>query len=181
MQSRRVRRLLEKYVLTQLPACRANKMLRVQCFACPKTMPQQLVLRVKAADALAGQLDRREALQRNVLFPAELQVECRKAECVGIGYLGYETVMCMICEDQWDAALDEHAVHHAGAPNLVVLKDGSVVPEYLGADGKPLVVKTCPNPRCGVLTEKNGGCDHMRCQLCKHEYFWSSGKAFRCV
>lgn len=171
---------IDKWVTSQLPVCRANKIMRVRCFGCHKTMPQQLVLRVKAADALAGQLDRREALQRNVLFPAELQVECRRAECVGVGYLGFETVMCMICEDQWPTTLDEHAlVHHAGAPNLVVLKDGSVVPEYIGADGVALVVKNCP--KCGVLIEKNGGCDHMKCQMCKHDFFWSTGKSFRCI
>lgn len=27
-------------------------------------------------------------------------------------------------------------------------------------------------PRCEVLIEKNGGCQHMTCYKCKHEFCW---------
>ena len=30
-------------------------------------------------------------------------------------------------------------------------------------------------PRCDVLIEKNGGCPHMSCQNCHHNYCWSCG------
>ncbi len=31
----------------------------------------------------------------------------------------------------------------------------------------------CPNsPKCSVPIEKNGGCNHMQCYNCKHEFCW---------
>ena len=168
-----------KWVNTQLPACRANKLLRVQCYGCHKTMPQKLVLMNEAAVALATALERREVLQRNDLFPACMQVECRRIECVGIGYLGHETIMCMVCEEQWNAS--EDTVTHVGAntidaSELVKLGTGEFA-NLKVAEQLTITVRKCPN--CGVITEKNGGCDHMSCGRCKHEYYWSTGKKYR--
>eukprot|EP01111_Echinosteliopsis_oligospora_P017147 TRINITY_DN7338_c0_g1_i1.p1 TRINITY_DN7338_c0_g1~~TRINITY_DN7338_c0_g1_i1.p1 ORF type:complete len:261 (-),score=47.06 TRINITY_DN7338_c0_g1_i1:21-728(-) len=33
--------------------------------------------------------------------------------------------------------------------------------------------KKCPAQNCQVNIEKNGGCDHMKCFKCKHEFCWS--------
>lgn len=30
-----------------------------------------------------------------------------------------------------------------------------------------------PCPNCGTYIEKNGGCPHMKCAICKHDFFWS--------
>ena len=172
---------ITKWVTIQLPSCRANKTLRIQCYACHKTMPQKVVLLCEAAVALATALERREVLQRNDLFPTCMQVECRRAECVGIGYLGHETIMCMLCEEQWDAL--EDTVTHAGvneinASELAGLTNGKLVKIKVG-DTLTITVRKCP--KCGVITEKNGGCDHMRCATCKHDYYWSTGQKFGLV
>jgi hypothetical protein len=31
--------------------------------------------------------------------------------------------------------------------------------------------KCCP--KCNTIINKNGGCDHMNCTLCKHKFNWS--------
>ena len=88
-----------------------------------------------AATRLAEQLDRRFTLQKNKLFPSIMQVECRQPGCVGIGYLGFETVMCFICEEQW------------------------ALTEMDEIEALPPVVKPCP--KCGVKIEKIGGCKFL--------------------
>uniref|UniRef100_A0A7S2GDL8 RING-type domain-containing protein n=1 Tax=Haptolina brevifila TaxID=156173 RepID=A0A7S2GDL8_9EUKA len=170
---------IKKWVELQLPACRATFQVRVQCYGCHKMMPQKLVMMCEAAGELATQLQRREVLQRNSLFPKCMQVECRRTECVGIGYLGYETIMCMVCEDQW-AAAEETVVHFGDhlldVRELAKLSDGELATVKLSGT-ITVAMRKCPN--CGMITEKNGGCDHMRCLKCNHEYYWSTGKKYR--
>ncbi|KAI9228579.1 MAG: hypothetical protein DHS80DRAFT_30706 [Piptocephalis tieghemiana] len=45
------------------------------------------------------------------------------------------------------------------------LEDDSETANWLGAN-----TKECPE--CHSITEKNGGCNHMTCRKCKHEYCW---------
>jgi len=102
----------------------------------------------------------RRHLQRNPLFPAAMQVNCPRRECVGLGYLGYDTVMCFICEHQW-------------TPDGAV---GESPPEVDVQEVMGVRVKRCP--KCSEYIEKNGGCDHMTC-CCTHEFYWTTLKPFR--
>jgi len=159
---------IEAWVGTQLEACAANYMLRIQCIGCQKMMPQKVVLACSsAARCLADNLERREKLKQNKLFPEPMQVNCKVNGCVGIGYLGYEHVMCMICEEQWLAA-EETVADSEGFGDCI---------GYVDRNGKAIQIKPCP--KCGILIDKNGGCDHMHCSQCKHDYWWSTGKAYR--
>ena len=175
------------WVDSQLPACRRNFQIRVRCMACPRTLDQSLVFEVsEAACKLAENLHRRFQLQDNPLFPECMQVECRKAGCVGIGYLGYETIMCMVCEEQWPAAEEGVDVHHAGNLDVEVMSFAAALPMLTAMKEGDEPVRTnegeyrlCPNRKCKMVTEKRGGCDHMTCVMCKHEYYWSTGKAYR--
>lgn len=177
---------VRKWVDESLPACKRGKMLRVQCFGCTKTLPQRVVMECStSATQLASELERRWKLQKNDMFPECMQVECRRSECIGIGYLGYETIMCMICEDQWPAEEEASAavtgVVHKGcidAEAISSLDFGGEAPIMFKIDEKTSVqMRRCP--KCKVLTEKNGGCDHMTCKMCRHEYWWSTGKSYR--
>ena len=38
-------------------------------------------------------------------------------------------------------------------------------------------IKSCP--KCSMKIEKNGGCKHMTCKGCKHEWFWCCLRAYR--
>ncbi|EMC91631.1 hypothetical protein BAUCODRAFT_299438 [Baudoinia panamericana UAMH 10762] len=50
-------------------------------------------------------------------------------------------------------------------------KRRQVVEEQDSAKAVERVAKLCP--ACGRKLEKNGGCDHMTCQICRHEFCWS--------
>ena len=166
-------RCVEKWVELNIASCVANKQVRVRCFGCDKMMPQQAVLESSSkACQLAEQCDRRDTLKANPFFPEIMQVECRQMGCVGIGYLGYEHIMCMICEEQWLAAAEE--VSHDGKMEKQLMDPDASA--FAGTDGITILAKRCP--KCGVLVEKNGGCDHMVCALCKHQYWWSTGKKY---
>ena len=71
----------------------------------------------------------------------------------------------MQCEEQWDSQTFEAPV-----------EDGEWE-AFLDPTGKAVACKKCP--KCKARITKDGGCDHMTCRLCKHEYWWSTGKPFR--
>jgi len=50
--------------------------------------------------------------------------------------------------------------------------DDSETGHWLGAN-----TKDCP--RCTVLVEKNGGCNHMTCRQCSHEWCWMCNKPWK--
>lgn len=114
----------------------------------------------EALTAMERRLAARCRLQANQLFPPSMQVECPRRECVGLGYLGYDTVMCFLCEHQWrpeDSA-------------------GEAVPQVDVEVVMGVAVKRCP--KCSECIEKNGGCDHMTCR-CRYEFYWSTLKPYR--
>uniref|UniRef100_A0A7S1Q8V7 RBR-type E3 ubiquitin transferase n=1 Tax=Neobodo designis TaxID=312471 RepID=A0A7S1Q8V7_NEODS len=45
--------------------------------------------------------------------------------------------------------------------------DESETANWVAANTKP-----CPGKSCGKTVEKNGGCNHMTCPACKHEWCW---------
>eukprot|EP00929_Paragymnodinium_shiwhaense_P013426 TRINITY_DN12127_c0_g1_i1.p1 TRINITY_DN12127_c0_g1~~TRINITY_DN12127_c0_g1_i1.p1 ORF type:complete len:286 (+),score=29.46 TRINITY_DN12127_c0_g1_i1:211-1068(+) len=146
----------EQWTDAQLPDCRALRQLQVRCFgeACGAKVEDKVVLHTSnASRALKRQLDRRAKLRGNALYPPELQVDCPNEGCVGLGYLGFDTVMCFLCEHQWIAESGE-------APGTEM----------------PGEVKECP--RCRMPIEKNGGCNHMTCR-CGHEFYWSTMLPYR--
>jgi len=94
----------------------------------------------------------RRRLQANPLFPQAMQVDCCRPDCIGLGYLGSDTVQCFICNHQWSPQ-DNH-----------VIADGE--------GGDISGSKRCP--KCHVCILKNGGCDHMTCIMCQHQFWWST-------
>jgi hypothetical protein len=102
------------------------------------------------ARRLAEDLDKRFVLQNNSEFPDDWQVDCTRPGCTGLGYLGFDTVMCFVCEHQWAAG---RKVCRETSENI----------------------KACP--RCQVFIEKDGGCDLMSCQ-CGHEFWWTTLRTF---
>lgn len=153
----------------RIAAMFTKKALHVPCLfaaeGCACQISEALLISVSpAAKELAPQLVKRKQLQASTLFPAMVQVDCRDPACVGIGYLGFETVMCFICEEQWPAETFASPV-----------EDGTWE-AYLDSSGKAIACRKCP--KCEVRITKDGGCDHMTCGLCRHQWWWSTGKAY---
>merc|ERR1712190_230936 len=108
-------------------------------------------------------LQRRHRLQQNALFPDAVQINCPQPRCVGLGYLGFDTAMCFICEHQW------------------IPEDGTGEPPPETDVEVVMGVKVKRCPKCFEYIEKNGGCDHMTCRHrgCGHEFWWSTLKPYR--
>lgn len=104
-------------------------------------------------EGLIRWLVRRWRLQMNPLFPPSMQVNCRQPGCYGLGYTGSGPVMCFFCEDQWTP--------------------GQETDQWSVADVQELIVGTKSCPKCRVLIEKDGGCDHMTCP-CGHNFWWTT-------
>ena len=48
--------------------------------------------------------------------------------------------------------------------------------DYDKSSGKSNRLKKCPNPACGVLTEKLSGCMFMTCTQCREVWCWQCGQ-----
>mmetsp|Transcript_17006 Transcript_17006/g.30850 ORF Transcript_17006/g.30850 Transcript_17006/m.30850 type:complete len:711 (+) Transcript_17006:94-2226(+) len=148
------------WVEMQLPHCRGRRQASVRCIGAEcqeeavSIIWRHTCTQSDSVRSLDGILSRRRHLQANVLYPAEVQVECPRAECLGLAYRGFDTLMCFFCEHQWPSDTDD-------APPVMVGED-------LIAG---LQIKQCPS--CGAHIIKNGGCDHMTCR-CKHQFWWST-------
>jgi len=161
-----------KWFETQLPMCRAQKdTIGLRCVGagCQASTAAALWAharsRSSALKAFEKQLAFRRRLLGNTLYPAEVQAECPCEGCLGLGYRGYDTVMCFVCEHQWSPDT-------TGVSRILDL-DSDLLPVEL----KPgEVMKKCP--KCSEHIIKNGGCDHMTCR-CGHQFWWTTLLPYR--
>ncbi|KAM9847608.1 E3 ubiquitin-protein ligase parkin [Aulostomus maculatus] len=107
------------------------------------------------------------------LVPAD---NSRKVECDR--HLGCGFVFCRNCHNQYH----EGTCHMAPTPPISEASQGFVVEEEASVRGRweqlsllfiQQSTKRCP--RCSVPVERNGGCMHMHCPLCRTEWCWLCG------
>jgi hypothetical protein len=146
-----------------LPQLRGERQTKLRCFG-PSCHAQAAApiwahasTRSKAVCSFNDVMQFRRRIQANPLYPPSVQVECPRAECLGLGYLGSDTVMCFMCEHQWPGCLGNAIC--SDAPSEVHLEPGEIM-------------KQCPS--CQEHIIKNGGCDHMTCGRCRHQFWWST-------
>lgn len=150
---------------TQLDLCRRAKRGELRCIGegCTASVPEAIwrhaTTRNTDVASLELEFERRRRLQANILYPPEVQVDCPRVGCLGLGYLGSDTVMCFVCEHQWATG------------NQAVPVENTDVEMLLGE-----AMKRCP--ACGEHIIKNGGCNHMTCR-CRHEFFWTTLLPYR--
>ncbi|RNA34747.1 ariadne-2 isoform X2 [Brachionus plicatilis] len=89
---------------------------------------------------------------------------------------GAKRVMCTNCDTQFCflCATPYHAPNNCSTIRKWNLKcqDDSETRNYL-------LVHTQDCPKCKVCIEKNGGCSHMTCNRCKHEFCWVCGNDWK--
>lgn len=147
------------WIGTQVDQCRAAKSLAFKCIGpcCQDPISGKFLTHAEIScepvRAMHQEMKQRKRLQQNTLFPTSMQVDCPVDGCLGLGYLGSETIMCFFCEHQWEPE----------EPNT----QQDVDPESLFGTH----IKKCP--RCKVYIMKDGGCDHMTCR-CRHQFWWST-------
>ncbi|KAF2128575.1 hypothetical protein P153DRAFT_376696 [Dothidotthia symphoricarpi CBS 119687] len=113
------------------------------------------------------------ALVKHHLSASEEYIICLKPECgkyfsiegckksrrgkqkVECPYCQYE--LCLSCNRPW---------HKSGSCSKALEKENQESEEAI----KSMGAKPCP--KCGVNIEKQGGCDHMSCQRCRHNFCW---------
>jgi len=155
---------------TQVERCRSEKSAALRCLGPNCGRPTITAIWAHAATrndvvaSLERKLAYRRRLQANELYPAAVQFDCPIAGCLGLGYLGFDKLMCFACEHQWSS---DEAV---AASSSVRLDEDADLELAMGE-----AMKKCPS--CGMHIIKNGGCDHMTCR-CKHEFWWTTLQPF---
>ncbi|XKL68467.1 hypothetical protein PGB90_003958 [Kerria lacca] len=72
-----------------------------------------------------------------------------------------KSVFCFKCGDSYHAPTDCATIKNW----LTKCADDSETANYFSAH-----TKDCPN--CNICIEKNGGCNHMQCYKCRHDFCW---------
>lgn len=72
-----------------------------------------------------------------------------------------KTEFCFKCGTDYHAPTDCHVIKKW----LTKCADDSETANYISAH-----TKDCP--KCHICIEKNGGCNHMQCYNCKHDFCW---------
>lgn len=72
-----------------------------------------------------------------------------------------KSIFCFKCGDNYHAPTDCATIKNW----LTKCADDSETANYFSAH-----TKDCPN--CNICIEKNGGCNHMQCSKCRHDFCW---------
>lgn len=80
---------------------------------------------------------------------------------------------CVTCRTPWHPGLS----HQENMENLQRQEEQRAAARRADQDVQSeelvqRISKICPNEVCGARIQRNGGCDHMTCQRCTHQFCW---------
>jgi len=146
---------------------RRARELNVECmdYQCNERLHEDAVINLgdKRLDGLLNDI----SVRKRLIDTKEYQVvECPKNDCVGVGYRGRKLIMCFLCEHTWKDPNYSFWSRFKSACYKLFSGDDSVVG-----------VKKCPG--CTMKILKNGGCNHMTCAYCQHEFYWTTLQPYK--
>ena len=97
--------------------------------------------------------------------------QCRFAFCVECGQTWHGLAPCANLAARWKAA-DE-----AGREALRKKYGAAILDEVESSAWMSEHTKPCP--KCNTPVEKNGGCNHITCRKCSHEWCWLCGVTYQ--
>uniref|UniRef100_A0A8C7XT54 RBR-type E3 ubiquitin transferase n=1 Tax=Oryzias sinensis TaxID=183150 RepID=A0A8C7XT54_9TELE len=144
----------------------------ISCMAqdCPLRMPEDFVLPLLQGEELKDKYRRylfRDYIESHFRLqlcpgadcPIVIKVQeprARRVQCSRCG-----EVFCFKCRQMYHAPTDCATIRKW----LTKCADDSETANYISAH-----TKDCP--KCNICIEKNGGCNHMQCSKCKHDFCW---------
>ncbi|XP_058856050.1 E3 ubiquitin-protein ligase ARIH2 isoform X2 [Acipenser ruthenus] len=144
----------------------------ISCMAqeCPLRMPEDFVLPLLPSEELREKY-RRYLFRDSVESHYQLQL-CPGADCpivIQVQEPRARRVQCSRCSEVF--CFKCRQMYHAPTDCTTIRKwltkcaDDSETANYISAH-----TKDCP--KCNICIEKNGGCNHMQCSKCKHDFCW---------
>ncbi len=140
---------------------------------CPQEIPLQEIYQKFPK---SGKQRMNEALLK-VYFSKEKDIrKCPKSNCKYAGLIiGTKSscpapLECGLCGTQWRDST--HNTKSQRIKGWFKNREKAKAEEDLSETWIKQKTKKCPS--CKVNIEKNGGCNHMTCQKCSHEFYWIS-------
>uniref|UniRef100_A0A8C1UV30 RBR-type E3 ubiquitin transferase n=1 Tax=Cyprinus carpio TaxID=7962 RepID=A0A8C1UV30_CYPCA len=144
----------------------------ISCMAqeCSLRMPDDFVLPLLPSEELKDKY-RRYLFRDYVESHFQLQL-CPGADCpivIQVQKPRARRVKCSLCKEVF--CFKCRQMYHAPTDCATIRKwltkcaDDSETANYISAH-----TKDCP--KCNICIEKNGGCNHMQCSKCKHDFCW---------
>ncbi|XP_071809011.1 E3 ubiquitin-protein ligase ARIH2-like isoform X2 [Asterias amurensis] len=144
----------------------------IQCMAekCLMRAPEEFVVPLLTSDRSRSRYD--DFIFKDCV-KNHLQLKfCPGADCSIVFYaetIRSKRVECIQCKSNWCCACCDN--YHAPADCEIIKRwlnkcaDDSETVNYISAH-----TKDCPV--CSICIEKNGGCNHMQCSKCLHNFCW---------
>ncbi|KAG7226959.1 hypothetical protein INR49_022270 [Caranx melampygus] len=158
-----------------LQGVRRDSLLALPCISCMAQdcslqMPEDFVLPLLPGEELKDKY-RRYLFRDYVESHFQLQL-CPGADCpivIKVQEPRARRVQCSRCSEVF--CFKCRQMYHAPTDCATIRKwltkcaDDSETANYISAH-----TKDCP--KCNICIEKNGGCNHMQCSKCKHDFCW---------
>ncbi|EME40887.1 hypothetical protein DOTSEDRAFT_74442 [Dothistroma septosporum NZE10] len=159
------RKCWHEWLKSQVASASANK---ISCIQCSNILVQSDIQKLATVSTYKAYEDAslKSVLSQDPDFRWCFATDCKSGQihdggdiftCSSCGYKA-----CVHCNVAWHS--EETCETYTGRVQAQNLNEAS------SARTLQKVAKLCPN--CSRKLQKNGGCDHMTCQLCRHEFCW---------